>query len=180
MRRSIREIREEYKPAAIAVRNMIRRFIVTLTGEAGLWQVEGHEGERADDVEVFGNIGFFSRPPASGNKAEAIVAHVGGESGHPVVIATRDRSTQPELEPDETAIHNSQKLVGITGSTVRLGAMDASESVIKGDTYRQAEDTMLSAMSSAFTALGQTAAASAISTFQAAAATYLSTVSKTE
>lgn len=79
----------------------------------------------------------------------------------------------------------------LRGQTIKLGSNLAVDFLVKGTTYRTAEDTMLTLLAAAFTALaGQgaisgaaaanSAAAAAITTFQAAAATYLSTKVETE
>jgi phage gp45-like len=83
-----------------------------LASEAGFWQVEGYDGERTSDLEVFQNVGYTSRPKA-GSDGEVILGRVGAKSGHPVVLAARDRTTEPTIDPDETAIHNSLALVYI-------------------------------------------------------------------
>lgn len=75
--------------------------------------------------------------------------------------------------------------IEFTASALLLGGSTAFDSVIKGTTYRTAEDTMLTAIAALATALAgvvvlapiaatATAAATAIATFQSAAATYLS------
>ncbi len=87
--------------------------------------------------------------------------------------------------------------VGIEAPSVTIGTATAAQAAIKGDTYRAAEDAMLTAISTAFgvagpvcaaavdptttqagvlaTGVALTAAVAAIKVFQAAAATYLST-----
>lgn len=96
------------------MRNMVRRLTVAATA-FHQWQLHGYEyggaqPETFDDVEVFGGVGFVSRP-AAGSNAEAIVIKVGGEGGHPVVIASRDRDAQVEIDDDESAIFNSSGAV---------------------------------------------------------------------
>jgi phage gp45-like len=66
-------------------------------------------------VEVFSGVGFYSRPKA-GSKPEVIVVNVGGEDGHPVVVATRDLSIQVSLAEDETAIFNSSAVVKVAAN----------------------------------------------------------------
>jgi phage gp45-like len=102
------------------VRNLVRRLKVSLTKAVGRWQLLGLlglDGEREtfDDVEVFQGIGFASRP-AAGGKPEAVVVHVRAEGGHPVIIATRDKTTQPELDEDETQVSNSKVRVRMTAA----------------------------------------------------------------
>jgi len=110
---------------ATKISNLVRRVAIALT-EGGLWQADGYEDEaRADGVEVFQGIGYASRPSAtsvSDGSAEAILLHVGGKSGHPVIVATRDESIRVELDEDETAMFNSQAIVKIKSD----GTIEAS------------------------------------------------------
>lgn len=99
-----------------AVRGALRRLVVTLT-EGAKWQLSGRKvtgDQETVDVEVFGGIGYHARPRASGGSPEAVVVSLGG-NGAPVAIATRDEQTRQtvagSLDPDETAIHNSQAIV---------------------------------------------------------------------
>lgn len=116
MRHTRRDLRERLWQAAR--QSLIRRFRVAAS--AGVqWLLEGHEDldgnlER-DEVEVFSGVGFYSRP-AAGHRTEAIVALVGGEPGHPVIVATRDQDGVKaigDLAEDETAIFTSQAIVKI-------------------------------------------------------------------
>lgn len=76
----------------------------------------------------------------------------------------------------------------IAAPEIRIGAADATDHAIKGETYRSAEDTLLTALGVFATALGAlnplTAAAAAttlngaITTFKGAAASYLASVVK--
>jgi phage gp45-like len=113
-RQSIRRLRERNRGVALALRGLVRRFTVALAPASGLWQLLGladadGSRERLGDVEQFPGIGFFARPKEAG--AEAVVVHVGGETGHPVIVATRDRRTQVALEPDETCVFTSRARV---------------------------------------------------------------------
>lgn len=96
----------------VKIKQLTRRMTV-LASKAGLWRLEGHEGEYDDDVEVFSGIGFYSRPRES-NNAEVIVVKVGAAPNHPVVVATRDEDTRIELDENETAVFNSKAMVRIT------------------------------------------------------------------
>lgn len=116
MRHTRRDLRERLWQAAR--QSLIRRFRVAAS--AGVqWLLEGHEDldgnlER-DEVEVFSGIGFYARP-AAGHRSEAIVALVGGEPGHPVVVATRDQDGVKaigDLAEDETASFTSKAIVKI-------------------------------------------------------------------
>jgi len=79
--------------------------------------------------------------------------------------------------------------IHVTSSQVKLGGPSAAQSLVRGDAYRTAENTLLTALATAITALAGalsppqaaigTTFGTALSNFQAAASTYLSTVSKT-
>lgn len=98
------------------LRGMVRRMAVTLTS-AARWQLLGQRGGVGGDetvnVEPFTGIGFYSRPPSSGNP-EAVVAAVGGMATS-VVVATRDEKTRQavagQLAIGETAIYNDKAII---------------------------------------------------------------------
>lgn len=103
--------RDKTGPMAIALRGMIRKTVVRLAKATGLWNLVGFLGANGEEepfteVEVFPGIGFWSRPRANA-KAEAIVANVGGESGQPVIIATRDMGIHRTINDDEAVVCNS-------------------------------------------------------------------------
>lgn len=123
--RSTRGLREEQDPDKLHQRGSIRRMVVTLTTRS-IWQLAGFllgEGRReAVAAEVFGGIGFFARPPASG-KPEAIVLMVGDDARQPVVVAVRDEKTRQAIAAalleNETAMFNDAALVHIkAGGTI--------------------------------------------------------------
>jgi hypothetical protein len=90
----------------------IARVIVQSVNAAGktqLWKIEDEapdENEDGDDlleVESFQHFGFASNPPAG---AEAIVANVGADSAHPVVVASQHKDYQPrDLKEGEVALY---------------------------------------------------------------------------
>lgn len=101
-----------------SLRGAIRRLVVTLT-EGARWQMLGRQAgsdQETIDVEVFGGIGYHARPRASGGSPESVVVSVGGNRSA-VAVATRDEQTRQSvvgsLEPDETAMHNSNAVVWI-------------------------------------------------------------------
>ena len=118
MRHTIDSLRARTERAAIAFRGIVRRLAVGVTSASNFWQLVGFDGaygesETLDEVEAFQGVGFVARPKP-GSSAEAVVVCVGGESGHPVIVATRDKATEIQVEADETAIYNS------TGAVVRI------------------------------------------------------------
>jgi phage gp45-like len=145
---------------------MLRRVVVGASG-ARLWQLLGYVGpedeqETFDEVELFQGIGFASRPGAG--KGEVIVGHMGARAGHPVGIASRDTSTTPALEPDETAIYNSLcavkcdedgnvSAVPDVAGKVLLGSLTAAQEAVRGTIYRNAEATYNGAVAAAMTTI---------------------------
>jgi phage gp45-like len=116
MRASARTLRAGAAATAI-VRGLARRLVVSLSAAAGRWNFRGYKDGALEEsfagVEVFQGIGFISRP-AAGGRPEAIVLQLGGGTGHPVAVATRDRRLTLAIDEDETAILNS------TGALVRI------------------------------------------------------------
>lgn len=187
-----------------AALNMLRRLVVKVTSGT-FWQMVGmilldQVTKETPQAEVFSGVGFYARP-APGANAEAIVGAIGGAE-NPVIIATRDeglRKKMAQLDQNETAIYNSLATVVIkkTGIVeIRLGA-GVAQSTILGQTYRAAEDVLLTIISALAAQLalahapagpsphpGSAAAAAAViaavTAFQAAAASYLTTVAKVQ
>jgi phage gp45-like len=104
----IRTIREKTGKAWNALRGVVRRVIVTRTALAGIWQAEGfvddEDNRETFETEAFSWVGFYARPLASATTVEAILVHVGAESGHPAIVACRDLRTMPALEPGEACL----------------------------------------------------------------------------
>lgn len=108
--------REEVGTVRRAVAGMIRRMGVKLT-EGTLWQAVGHllgdnRTKETRDAEVFGTLGFYSRPKPGAN-AEVVVVFPGGSS-NPVIIGTRDeelRATVANLNQGETAMCNRATII---------------------------------------------------------------------
>ena len=99
MRLSSADKRSRWGKIWTRIMNLLRRMTVVGTGLAE-WDVEGfNDGENteADSAEVFGGIGFASRP-SNGANAEVIVGHLGGDSNHPVILATRDLDSALNFE----------------------------------------------------------------------------------
>lgn len=202
-----REFAEEVGAAARKHANLVRRMAVRVTS-APLWQLEGHEladgTTETPDAEPFTGIGFYSRPPASGNP-EAIAVHVGG-TGAPLIAATRDEKTRKamagDLGTDQTAIYTSGQRVRVTSTQVEIGAGVGHQPTLNGTTYRAAGDALITAMTTvleaikvyavaikavadptnaatpALAAATTTAWLAAVAAFQAGAAGYLTTVTK--
>lgn len=82
-------------PIELRLRNMVRRFAVTVTSAAAVWKVLGIRGLDGEDetvtAEVFQGVGFAARPSTTGSP-EVIVVNVGGAKV-PVIVASRDHKT---------------------------------------------------------------------------------------
>lgn len=179
------------------IKGMFRRLAVQVTRTA-FWQLAGvllldQRTRETTEAEVFSGVGFYSRPKQGAN-AEAIVGHVGGAE-NPVIIATRDEDTRKrvaKIDQDETAAYNTVAIMLIKkNGTIELRlAAGVAQKTILGETYRAAEDTLLTALGVFATAIGAlnpvTAAGAAttlntaITNFQTASAAYLSSVAKVQ
>lgn len=131
-RQTVEEYREDGDRWMLRLRGMVRRVVVGLTEVAGgAWQALGYKDsdgnqETFNNVEMFGGVGIHARPADNG-RVEAIIIHVGGDEEHPVMVATRDRSMQVELQADETAIFNSQTVIRVKADgTVEIGSRGAT------------------------------------------------------
>ncbi len=105
------------------MRGLIRRLTVKATS-ALLWALEGFDDLEGNveqlDAELFVAGGFHARP-AAGARAEALVVQVGGESGHAVVVGTRDADSLKvagQGDADGAQIHNSVAIVRVRASGV--------------------------------------------------------------
>ncbi len=192
---TIEEWRREGAPERRRTDGMIRRMPIGITGGVR-WRVTGHllldsRTREAYDAEVFGGVGFYARPK-SGSNAEAIVVFPGDDAQNPIIIATRDEDARKAIaklaEDDSTAVFNSQTIILIKkdGTVEIRSASGPVQPTILGQTYRTAEDTLLTALGVFATAIGAlnptTSAAAAatlntaITAFTAAASSYLTVV----
>lgn len=194
------------------LRGLVRRFAITLT-DGTKWRFSGMRsssgGDETPDLEVFPGVGIYARPPSSGGNPEAIAIAVGGAK-HRVAIATRDEATRQaaladDVQPDETCVYNGSARVYVkAGGMVEIRLHGGTtEPSIMGQTYRSAEDTMLTALKTCLTAISAyavaikgvadpsntatptlttaiTACKAAIDTFEAGASSYLTTVLKVQ
>ena len=80
-------------------------------------------GETEPETEHFEPAGLTCSPLAG---AEAIVAHVGGDTDHPVALVVTDRRYRPvDLTPGEVVLFAATvggKQIRITATTIKLGA----------------------------------------------------------
>lgn len=145
MRRTREQLRDVARDVAVEMKGMIRRVAIGIATSDRLWQLLGYEDaagarETFDKTHVFQGVGFSSRPRAG--KGEAVLVNIGGRAGHPIVVATRDRSSEPEdLAEDETQLHNSTAQVRMKadgtvhvtdragGVAVKMARMDELDSL---------------------------------------------------
>ncbi len=113
---TIEERRRITSTEARGIAGLVRHMAIKLT-EGVIWRVVGHilldnKTKETKDANLFGAIGFHSRPKAGAN-AEALVVHPGG-AANPAIVGTRDEDTRKrvaKLDQDETATFNSLTIV---------------------------------------------------------------------
>jgi phage gp45-like len=195
---TVEELNAVNDPDERRARGAIRRLAIKVTSRV-LWQLVGYKIDTLVETwlaEPFTGIGFYSRPPRDG-RPEAIAVYAGGAAS-PAVVALRDEKTRARMAGDlaegDAALYSGT--VGVyakqSGTVeIRSGSVPAVESTIKGDTFLQALDLMLTALAPAIAGIvagpitaptaGLTStAATAIETFQAALAAYKTTVAKVQ
>jgi phage gp45-like len=143
--RSKEALLESTDPRWIRIAGMIRRMAISLTTKV-LWQLVGFRlpdgSQEVLNAEAFTGIGFFSRPPRSG-EPEAIVVSV-GDANAPMIIAMRDEKTRAKivgaLKVGETAMYNALSLFHIKDD----GSMEArSATGAAGELATKADVTAL-------------------------------------
>jgi phage gp45-like len=118
-RATAENLRDRAAGALARLRNVIRRLeVVVATGST--WRLEGVEDDEgnveAQDAEPF--LGGALYRPAAGAKVQAVVALVGAESGHPVVVALRDEATRAAVEAALGIAAGEAALFGPSGAVV--------------------------------------------------------------
>jgi hypothetical protein len=133
---TVAERRAQTAPPARELAGLIRRMAVTLTSGT-LWRAVGHllldRSQETKDAEVFGSLGFYSRPAAGAN-AEVIVVHPGG-SANAVIVATRDEALRKlidgQLGPDGAAMCNRATIILCkSDGTVEIRALGGSAAAL--------------------------------------------------
>ena len=131
MRQTVRSLRRRQGGIGNLVGGIVRRMRL-VASSAVAWTaagvVDADGSVEADDAEVFPGIGFYARPK-SGDNAEVILLKVGGQSGHAVIVATRNQDGIKrigELGEDETIVFTSTTAVKIdSAGQVLVGAIGA-------------------------------------------------------
>jgi phage baseplate assembly protein V len=102
----IRQIDARIRRALGGIR-LAFRGVITLVKAAGavqLVQLEGLNGEKLQDAELFQQFGFTSNPPAG---TMAIVLPIGGRTAHGIIIATEHGNYRlANLASGESALYN--------------------------------------------------------------------------
>ncbi len=115
---SVKGKNQDTDSAVARARSAVRRMAVTLTSQV-LWQLAGFrmpdQSRETVNAEQFPGIGFFARPPSSG-QPEAIAVMV-GDAKVPVIVAVRDEATRSKvagaIAEDEAMVFSSQAVVYI-------------------------------------------------------------------
>ena len=99
------DITKEVRIGLRVARNMVRRGLISVAPSAAYFlQAEGHEGETFEDVELWQQYGFASRPPTGG---EVALLEMDGGSEQAVAVATQDRAHRPTLAAEEAALYGA-------------------------------------------------------------------------
>ncbi len=125
-RRSAREKRRGWGKMANKVVNLLRLMPAVSAGVTnyvlrGFTDNEGNEERRS--AIAYLNGGFASRP-RSQDTLDAVVAHVGGESNSPIVIATRDPAAIAAFETAAGALAEGETaLFTASGAFVKIDVL---------------------------------------------------------
>lgn len=106
---NLRSLQKILKPYHRRITNLLARGVVRLVDASTLMQsiqLSVLSGELLDNVEHFEPYGFTAHPHAG---AEALVASLGGNRSHAVVISIADRKFRlRELAPGEVALYTDE------------------------------------------------------------------------
>ena len=140
---TLREWRERGGAAANRLGQSLRRLAISSTASL-LWKLTGHQDDDGNvepfEAQVFNNVGTYARPPAG--RGHAVVVLLGGKSGAPVVVATRDAATLAAVlerfgvAADESLLYNSAAAVHVKADgtiEARTGTGIAVELMTKAD-----------------------------------------------
>lgn len=114
------------------IKGIVRRMRVVATSGFA-WALDGFTDSygktETADAENFEGVGFASRP-ATADNVEVITVKVGGESGHAVIVGSRNRDALKALieaeglEADETVIFTGTSMVKIKADgTIEAGSI---------------------------------------------------------
>jgi phage baseplate assembly protein V len=115
-------------------------------------EVRGLYGERIKGVEHWQPYGFayHAKVPQEGQgEAEALIANVGGNASHPVVLAVADRRhRRPTLQEGESALYDDQgQKVHITRDGIKLdgGTLKKPQTITVGNATLTVADGKITA-----------------------------------
>jgi len=129
------------EPIRNRIANVIARAVISSVDDSRTVQsvqLRILDGETVDDAERLQGYGFSSVPhPGS----ESVVAFVGGDRSHPVIVSVDDRRYRPtggkpgdvtiySSSGSSVSIHASGEIV-VTGDDIRIGSSSASDPVIR-------------------------------------------------
>ncbi|HEY9200774.1 MAG TPA: phage baseplate assembly protein V [Gammaproteobacteria bacterium] len=122
---NLRSLQKILKPYHRRITNLLARGVVRLVDASTFMQsiqLSVLSGELLDNVEHFEPYGFTAHPHAG---AEALVASLGGNRSHAVVISIADRQFRlRELAPGEVALYTDEgdSIVLRRGNNIELNA----------------------------------------------------------
>ncbi len=174
------------------LKTLVRRGVLKLVDADYFCQVEGFNGERTDDVELWQQYGLASRPPAG---SEVLYVKPGLTGDTALIIVTQHRSSRPSgLKEKESALYSEHggqvlcaedgdvDLTAKSGQTVNVGG--DSEALAKGETLKTALDAFCTTVgavtggSTAQNAAAITAIAAAANTLKTALSSVLASKGK--
>jgi phage gp45-like len=149
----------------IWIASLLRRGILRALDGQSFAQIEGYADERTDDVELWQQYGFASRPAAG---SEVLYTNLGAQGGKPIAFATSHRASKPhDMAANEVRMYSAGDANITATGAIHIGATDASQSAVLGDTLI----TMLRAAAATMSSSADPKCASAGSNLQTALGT---------
>ena len=145
--------------------------------------------ERGDTVALVGMEASIDKWKHLGGRVDPLDDRRHHLSDVVAVLGLRDIPRALESAPTDCATigHDNGAVIELRQADIRIGGGAGHQPTLKGTTYRSAEDTLLTALATYATAIAAiadpsgsatTALTGAITAFQTAAATYLTTIAK--
>lgn len=169
-----KHIRAEIERAKSMAAGAIRRGVMRLISSTYFTQVEGFDGEFFDDVELWTQAGFSSRP---GGTPEVIILKPANRGDNAIAIIANLRSKRPtDLSSGDSVVHatgnNTSEVRCKADGTVRLNVSNSkfvelggsSEKILLGETVKTEIDDFKTAAAAAIDVAGLKAAIAGITT----------------
>lgn len=192
-----RQIEIALQPMALRQRNMIARAQVLLVDDSQqLQSLQVAVPETVPDGEHYQPYGVSSVPLAG---AEGVALFPSGDRGHPLIVVASDRRYRPTGgQPGEVTLYTDEgdtirlarghAIVFATSGHILQGSAGAAQQALLGNQFLSALGTLVTAIATAVGTSGSpagataagTAITAALTTFQGAAASYLSAKVKLE